>query len=333
MSLQVLTDSAEIKRALNLFRAGMMGDGEPMKRFIGWQGGGRDFSVYWSRHLKMWTTFFLSENKTRYVSFFGFGDPHEHKTLTITCEINHPRSGYDRRVAGMFLLDRDGKVYLGHSGKIGGGKPGVGKSNFLAAYGADQLEPVAWPSGRQTEALILGRVGSPDLAGHVRDFVAQVREFKTGSRRSKKTVSNARPKFLLTPEFEGRKARYRFADTIEARCFHGRVVNTLMAILKKRFHFVHRDRSRDLFVMNAKQTLTHLFEAKTDISTTSIYGALGQLLLHGAAVFPPPKRILVLPERPKKSVREALSSLGVKVLRFRLKHGTATFDNLKRALR
>src|SRR2546426_6326116 len=46
-----------------------------------------------------------------------------------------PKEGINRRCAGLFVRDDDdGAIYFTHSGKVGGGREGVGKSAFLSNY-------------------------------------------------------------------------------------------------------------------------------------------------------------------------------------------------------
>lgn len=94
----------------------------------------------------------------RYWCAYGTQDPTESKTLSITCEINPPRSGVNRRCGGLFVRDSRGRIYLAHSGKVGGGGTGVGKTAFTAWYGHGNWQDVEWPDGNTTRMIIIGRV-------------------------------------------------------------------------------------------------------------------------------------------------------------------------------
>jgi hypothetical protein len=54
------------------------------------------------------------------------------KSLTITVEINPPHEGEDRPVAGLFARDAENRIYLAHTGKVGGGRTGRGSNAFHA---------------------------------------------------------------------------------------------------------------------------------------------------------------------------------------------------------
>jgi hypothetical protein len=84
-----------------------------------------------------------------------------------------------------------------------------------------------------------------------------------------------------------------------AECYHGLLIEALAKELEERNLKYGNDRLRDLFVVSAKGKVQILFEAKTDLGTSSVYSAVGQLMLHGAAEKLAPKRILVIPGSPK----------------------------------
>ena len=79
--------------------------------------------------------------------------------------------------------------------------------------------------------------------------------------------------------------------------------------------------------------MTHLFEVKTDLSTTSLYQGVGQLMLHGAVLDPVPRQILVVPGQPNTAVRQALGRLGIVVLAFNWSDGGVVFPCLDDVLR
>jgi hypothetical protein len=71
-----------------------------------------------------------------------------------------------------------------------------------------------------------------------------------------------------------------------------------------------------------------LFEAKTNLSTSSIYGAVGQLMQHGAAEPKEPRRIFVAPGTSKPETHRALRKLGIEVLSYKWDGDSPRFRNL-----
>jgi hypothetical protein len=60
-----------------------------------------------------------------------------------------------------------------------------------------------------------------------------------------------------------------------------------------------------------------LFEVKPDTSTTSIYSAVGQLLIHSVAQASQPKLVFVTPEELSIQTRNKLKKIGIDVLGYR----------------
>jgi hypothetical protein len=114
----------------------------------------------------------------RYWCVFGLGWPEESQSLGLVCEINIPFKGINRRVAGVFARDETGRLALLHSGKVGGGRPGIGKEAFLEFYKDGRRVSVRWPDGQETRHLWLGWLDDPDLLRQIAAFVRLVERFK-----------------------------------------------------------------------------------------------------------------------------------------------------------
>ena len=74
-------------------------------------------------------------------------------------------------------------------------------------------------------------------------------------------------------------------------------INTLATLLQERDLEVGNDQPRDLFITNDGRT-SILFEVKTNLSTGSIYGGVGQLFVGAAFEERRPRLVLVLPGKP-----------------------------------
>ncbi len=83
---------------------------------------------YWSADLKR-----RDVHSPRRLNWFGL--MRTVGNLRIAVEINIPYEGKNGSVAGCFARnDRNGEICLMHSGRVGGGKKGVGMKAFLAFY-------------------------------------------------------------------------------------------------------------------------------------------------------------------------------------------------------
>lgn len=297
-----------------------------MERVLGWQGGNEVGTVYWHSRDRVWSAFKPVDN--RYWCSFGTSDPTSATMLAITCEINPPYEGINRQCAGAFARDESGQIYLTHSGKIGGGRQGIGKSTFLAAYRGDNRETLIWPDGMETTSIVIGRVDSARLLRQVAHFVHEVERFKGSVSRGEKQPLAAAVNFVL--EFSGQRRSYRVHNLVESRSDHGLVVQELFDQLTERGHRVGNDQARDLFVASPSGSVKILFEVKTDLATSSVYQAVGQLMLHGAAEPTEPRRVLVLPGKPNPRTRAALERLKIAVLPYEWKQDRPVFGNLDR---
>lgn len=331
MALVPLTDEAEVSRAFATFAERMRRGATELARDIGWHGGGEPHTVYWRREEGSWSVF--EPRNRRHWCIFGTRDPADGRPLAITCEINPPQEGVDRRCAGVFLRDDAGRVYVGHTGKIGGGRAGVSKSAFLATYLGDNVETVVWPDGQQWPVIVIGRVDGTRLPRHVAHFAREVARIKDA------IVSGDPPPSdpvvgepVFTPEPRGTREPYRVSDLIESRADHGYVVNALQAELAVRGINAVNDKPRDLSVPPSPGQSPLLFDVKTDMSSSSTYTAIGQLMYHGASHQPPPKRIMVVPEKPDTVTRDILSRLEIAVVCYGWREDAPVFDGLEHAL-
>lgn len=141
---------------------------------IGWKGESQKTEVYYSKSLGIWFKFGLSSDGTpRYWNAFGVGEPRENSGISITCELNFPIKGKDPRVAGVPVKDEaTGELLVCYTGKLGGGKKGIGKNLFWDHY-----------SGKSTEVdgmrlALIGSLGSASFAQNIRDFVLEVNSIK-----------------------------------------------------------------------------------------------------------------------------------------------------------
>lgn len=117
------------------------------------------------------------DSAARYWNAFGLSESLKVSVSNvIVVEINVPISGYNGNVAGLFARDENGNTWLLHSGKIGGGRKGVGKEAFL---NFTKLATVSVGTESGVVALIpIARLGSSTIAADVARFVRNVARFK-----------------------------------------------------------------------------------------------------------------------------------------------------------
>jgi hypothetical protein len=103
-------------------------------------------------------------------------------TLPMQCQINFPHEGINRRVGGLFARDRNGRVYVTHSGKLGGGRVNIGKSgfhDFLAGqHPRIDWADIDWGAGAPSRHIVVGDVESVRFRANVGRFVQTCAEYK-----------------------------------------------------------------------------------------------------------------------------------------------------------
>ncbi len=297
-----------------------LASGSTLRRNLGGQGFSGEWDVTWHPDVGMWSLLDPGDDLNRFWCCFGIEDPAARKDLNIAVEVNPPHSGTDGRIAGAFAWSPAGSIHLCHNGRIGGGRRGVGKAAFFNHY-RGELTSLAHRD-RLADVVDLGPIDSPDLASRLAWFAAEVVRVKalilqgtaTGAEGTLDSGVRAIEMPSFNPEFSGTRAAFTVRATIEARADHGLVVDALAASVTRHGRVVCNDRERDLFLLDDDGCLVLLFEVKTDISTTSIYTAVGQLLLNRGTETNGVRLVLVVPGTPKEGTRDALGSVGIDVL-------------------
>jgi len=342
--LHPLTDRQRIEEAFERFRQQLTDGISPVKKAVGWRGGWDEFDVYWRAGAGFWFLLESERTETRYWCCFGPEDPDAEGDLSITCEINFAFEGVNRRIAGAFLEDDDGRVFVAHSGKIGGGKEGVGKTAFLEYLDSPLLVEVEWPDEKLTKMLVLGMLDSPSLVSGIATFVSEAADFKaavhegtTGERElhdnTPEDVDSALgdyfPESLLGQTNAETKRR-----TIEMRLAHGPVVHALRDEIETAGLLAKKNNRIDLAAVTTSGQLVTIFEVKTATDWGSIYGAIGQLMYYGKSGAHTPKRLVaVLPEGGPADLGSRLGAIGIDVVRYRYVKGRPVFDGVDAALR
>lgn len=242
----------------------------------------------------------------------------------ITVEINIRLD--DGRTEGFFAKDEAGHLYLMHSGRPGGGKPGVSRKNFLA-WLKPELLPVFQSAGPIRAGIVISRIDAPNLPDRIEHFVGQVRSFKDavhGGDLDDPTFKKRASEWdEYRREFSGRKTGTVSVD-LDYVSFHGDVVDALKVWVEDRLDKSARatnSPSIDLLV-HRNGRLTDIYEVKTSCARQVLYTAIGQLVVHSAGETKV-HRHLVLPKDADvpDDVALALSAGSITVQRFQIRDG------------
>ena len=179
MNLRPITNRVESERAFATFKEHFERGAHvfPGHR-VGFQGGGHSCDVYWHGALGVWGLFEPSLAKGRYWICYGLQNPADNSMLTIAVETNPPFEGVNRRCAGAFLQDHEDNWYIAHSGNVGGGRKGIGKTAFRTYTQNELWKDVVWPNGERSLYRVISRLDAPDLPARMAGFVHEVAHFK-----------------------------------------------------------------------------------------------------------------------------------------------------------
>lgn len=301
--LRVVGEPRRIERAIKRLAGALKGVPARGVRLT-WRGGELRTTIHWARDDQFWWAF---ESRTaRQTLLLGHAPRPPTRRESITCEINLPRVGADRRVAGIVASDEAGALYLAHSGRLS-------KSGFRDFLADGVWRDLRWPDGGESEALVIAPLDNPRLTRLLGQFVDAVRRFKAGEMPAGSTG------LCLGPGP---------GDSAAVACDRRLVDASLHEELAKRGLL---GGARDLFSL-AGGGPQPLFALVADGEPEELVRAVGALSLASARGGPDMRPILVAPQALAEGDGAALDALPFALVRFRWRGGRAVFDGLDDAL-
>ena len=275
-----------------------------------WRGGELRTTIHWARDDGFWWA--VEPRAKREALLLGHAPDAPTRRESITCEINLPH-GADRKMAGIIAADDGGALYLAHSGRMGGTRPGQRKSAFREFLADGVWRRITWPDGEETEALIIAPIDSPRLIRLLGQFVDGVRRFKAGEAPTTRTGLCVEP---------------AVADSATAACDRRLVDGALHEELSKRGLF---GGAPDLFSLRGERPQP-LFALVANGQAEELAMAVGSLSLASARGGREVRPILIAPALLADGDDAALQSLPFACVRFRWRGARAVFDGLDDAL-
>lgn len=284
----LIEDRTEIRKAQQELEATISRDFPTTTiRDIGWQGGQqpqakvRTDGTYW---------FWSSDHKNevanpRRLNWFGLIE--DGPGISISVEVNTPYVGRNASVAGFFAKSlKNGRTYLFHSGRVGGGVKGV-KKDALIAWADLELQPVIASDGALTDGIVVMPVSGKDAVRSAISYVQTIIEFKAavrdGELQSVEAQENEQNFRQYFDEFFGRKKGKISAREIDYVSRHGEVVKALREWRKnkglKPGQRIVKTALIDLGVSSGSK-LNEIYEVKASSGRGEVYTGIGQLAVH-----------------------------------------------------
>ena len=186
--LILVTERDESWRAFEAFERAFEAGADLFRdRVVGFQSGSFKVDVHWHGSAGIWGAFRRQPQDPQskklldiFGNSFGVADPNQQSSLSITVEINPPHEGENRRTAGVFLRDELGRLYVGHTGRVGSGRPGIGQPAFREFAQDLPWQQIETPQGPR-DVVGFGPLQDPALLleGLAR-YVHTVARFKDG---------------------------------------------------------------------------------------------------------------------------------------------------------
>lgn len=314
--LRAVGEPRRIDRAIRRLQGALKGVPARGVRLT-WRGGELVTTIHWARDDHFWWAFEpRAAGKTtgaRHALLLGHAAHPPTRRESITCEINLPLGGADRKVAGIIAADAEGALYLAHSGRMGGARPGQRKAGFRDFLSDGVWRPLVWPDGGESEALIVAPLDSPRLTRLLGQFVDSVRRYKAGD---------------VPVERTGLCVEAKPVDSAAAACDRRLVDGALHEELVKRGLF---GGAADLFSLRGERPQP-LFALVADGRPEELALAVGALSLAAARGGRDIRAILIAPTALVAREDAALQALPFACVSFRWRGARAIFDGLDDAL-
>lgn len=327
--LKAITDAKAIHRCQQQFARQLRAWGkEKIPVTLGHQGASTRARVWWSNELGLW--FFPGKGEeNRYWNAFGMDKPKHDAALSITCEINFPKEGTDRRIGGVFAADGKGRIFVVHRGKLGGGRKGIGKALFERQYRGVWVD---MEDGEEVASVaVVGLLPSPRFARQLSQFVNKIDKIKDMAAPPSAQMEMGFDDLRLREELLGMRHCELLRD-MASECDHGLIIRDLAAALKELSWKFGNDGLRDLMAVDKEGQVAAVFQAKTNNLPKSVQEGATQLLVNSLHFPRLPRLILTLPEPLEAAMTAKLRRLNIETMIYAWRANQAVFPGLDKLL-
>ena len=224
---QVITGKVENKKAVDTLYDHLnklaTDEGEVTLGFPGGNVG--TVLVKYDKNVDLWWHDWMSDNTDHdygdsYWNNFGTGEPSWNKGLAPTIQFNISREyTYNgRMLTGAMVKDSDGRVYLAHTGKLGGGNTKAGFADYYFKRKDGRIKRInAKDNKGDRELIIVTAIQGPNVSKNIADYVKLAAEYKQGPGKKHGTSPDDH---TMGPEPEPNPTdTYTIKDIIDDGCF------------------------------------------------------------------------------------------------------------------
>ncbi|MDE2463318.1 MAG: hypothetical protein KGO02_06365 [Alphaproteobacteria bacterium] len=290
----------------------------------------------------------------RLLNFILFAEPGVTSPIEIAVQLNFPAKEYSRKLAGAFVADAEGKIFIAHRGRLTKGRAALKQRDVFREFSANLID--ADDNEQVSQLILVSGLDAPNLADRLWLFATEAREVATRLDEQRRPRSNSNTTgSAATPKSQGSNATLpptsspdrlivlrtyfdEFAGTTDVKGHssgqrtveHGDIVKALETH-QSSTGLTQKAQAIDLAVVLTNEV--RLFEVKTSAKTTSVYTGVGQLLIHGESIAERLKlsvqRYLVLPAPPNSEHARHISKKGqMKIITYRKSESGYQFEGI-----
>lgn len=328
--LKVIEDEAVIRRCQQQFSRSFRAVSDvriPVR--VGHPGASFRASVHWSDNLGLWLYSKRIPEKNHW-NVLGIGKPAPEGRVVITCEINFPIRGIDRKIGGALARDPEGVIYVVHRGRLGGSRKGIGKSLFGSRYRG--VWAVMEDGDERATVAVVGALYSPRFVRQLGQFVRKVQRMKDLAAHRDPQMAIAFPEVEYRAEFSG-EASLPAPDDLSRLCDGSLVAADLAEAIQAMGIPAGNDEGRDCFAMSRLGRMAVVFKVLTDLRDGDILAGAARLLVDRVTLPEKPRLVLAAPAALPAALEEPLRSLGLEILPYAWDGDRAVFPGLKALVR
>jgi hypothetical protein len=324
--LKVIEDEAAIRRCQQQFARSFRAAASarvPVR--VGHPGASFRASVRWSEELDLWLYSRRIPEKNHW-NVLGVGRPAAEGRVAITCEINFPIRGIDRKIGGALARDGEGEIYVVHRGRLGGSRKGIGKSLFGSRYRG------AWAmmedGGEEAVVAVVGALRSPRFPRQLGQFVRKVQRMKDLAASRDPQLAIAFPEVRFREEYSG-VASLPSPAALHSLCDRSLVAQDLAEALQSLGIRAGNDGARDCFAVDRQGRMVLIFRVLPGLRDEEILEGTARLLVDRVSLPERPQPVLVAPAALPPPLAGPLMDLGLDVLTYAWQGDRAVFPGLK----
>jgi len=328
--LRIIGDREELDSCYKIFKAKLLeAGGKKASVKVGSRKGSEIREVVWVEGHDFWYSL-----GGRSWNAFGAGRYKLTGSNSITCEINFCEEGISRRFGGAFGIDCDGRKFLIHRGRLGGGRANVGRHGFLDSFTGRPVEAI--DNDCRNVVIPVASFDSMNFLPQLSFFIHEVARFKKEATVDRRYADVVIPKGFYVPEYRGRWIRGD-CDPAALSFEQGLVTNTLASIFITMGVRVEAGQG-ELKRFDRSGAIKAVFRIEPSLKEHDIFASAGKLFTFKKTERGRLRRVLVIPDKlqgltSRTGLIRSLKECGLMVLPYKVSAGRVEFKDERKIIK